>query len=160
MRKILLITIFIFTASQLPAQKSFQKNTLYAEIMGSGVVLSANYERQLSDEPGFGLYIGAGLGGDKPAIPLGAKYLYDIGGKRKSFIETGAGIVLAEEDVWDDSPIPVQKDKNPYKVAFVPCIGYRHHTPYGLMWRINYTPVFSSYRNIPLFGGVSIGWRL
>ena len=130
---------------------------LYSEIGGSGIVLSANYERQTGNKPGLGLHIGAGLGNHKPIIPFGVNYLFALKNK-KSFIEGGAGIALAEEDIWETKSISY--DDTPYKPAFIPSIGYRHHTEYGLMWRINYTPVFSRYRNIPLYAGISVGWQL
>ena len=154
--------LFLFSlclsASQLTAQNSFKKNTLYGEILGNGLVLSANYERQLGDKPGFGLHIGVGLGGYKPAIPLGVIYLFETG-NQKSFIETGAGITLGERDMWKEYNY-IQLEKNSYKPGFIPSFGYRHHTSYGFMWKVSYTPVFSSYRNIPLFFGIAAGWRI
>lgn len=158
MRKLFFFTSAVLLTIQLSAQNIFKKNTLYGEMGGTGIILSANYERQLTNQPGFGLHIGIGLGGNKPVIPIGAKYLFDVG-NRKSFIEAGTGITLAEADLLDDIHT-IYNNHNPYQAAFIPSIGYRHHTPYGLMWRINYTPVFSRYRNIPWLAGVSVGWRI
>jgi hypothetical protein len=138
--------------------KAFQKKYFYSEIAGNGLVLSANYERQLGNKPGLGLHIGAGLGGYKPAIPAGVNYLFGLG-KHKSFIEAGAGVVFVEKDLWDDKNNIPDAD-NSYKAGFTPTIGFRHHTAYGLMWRINYTPVFSKYRNLPVYAGISLGWRI
>jgi hypothetical protein len=158
MRKFIFLSISIIIATNLAAQKSFKKNTFYAEILGSGMVLSINYERQLKDKPGLGYYFGIGLGGLKPAVPFGAKYLIDLK-NQKSYIEAGAGITLGERDLWIQREIG-QTAKNSYKPGFIPSIGYRHHTSYGFMWRVNYTPVFSGFRNIPLFFGLSLGWRI
>jgi hypothetical protein len=158
MRKLFFFTATILFSIQLSAQNTFKKNTLYGEVGGTGIILSANYERQLGNQPGFGLHIGIGLGDNKPAIPFGAKYLFDFG-NHKSFMEAGAGITLAEASLLDDL-YSTHSNNNPYKAAFIPSIGYTHHTAYGLMWRINYTPVFSRYRNIPFFAGVSVGWRI
>jgi hypothetical protein len=158
MRKFIFSQIAIIATIQLAAQKPFKKNTFYAEILGNGMVLSINYERQLKNKPGLGYYLGIGLGGVKPAIPFGAKYLIDLK-NHKSFIEAGAGITLGERDLWIERDIG-STVKNSYKPGFIPSIGYRHHTPYGFMWRVNYTPVFSGFRNIPLFFGLSLGWRI
>ena len=155
MKKII-TAILLVAAVQAQAQKNFKKHTTYVEILGNGIVLSANYELQLADKPGFGIRAGIGLGGIKPAIPLGVVYLINIG-KQKSFIETGAGITLAERDVWDDNKS--QLTSNPYQVAFIPSVGYRHHAAYGLMWKLIYTPFFNKENNEPGFFGVSIGWR-
>jgi hypothetical protein len=158
MRLLVLFTLAIMISPRITAQKPFKKNTFYSEIAGNGLVLSANYERQLGTKPGFGLHIGAGLAGHKPAIPAGVNYLFDLG-KQKSFIEAGAGVVFVEIDFWDNKNNVADAD-NSYKVCFIPSIGLRHHTPYGLLWRVNYTPVFSKYRNLAVFAGVSVGWRI
>jgi hypothetical protein len=157
MKKILPYLLCLIIANQLLAQKPFKKNTVYAEILGNGIVLSANYEKQVGSKEGLGVHIGIGLGGNKPAIPLGLKYLFGLG-NNKSFLETGLGITFGERDLWIENNNQVSKKS--YNAAFIPSVGYRHHTNYGLMWRINYTPVFSSYRNLIGFAGISIGWRL
>lgn len=146
----------LLPAIQVQAQTKFKKHTIYAEVLGNGVVLSANYELQLSNKPGFGIHAGIGLGGVKPAIPLGMTYLIKIG-KQKSFIETGIGITLGEKDLWDDNI--TQLTSNPYQPAFIPSVGYRHHTTYGLMWKLTYSPFFNKENNEPAFFGVSVGWR-
>ena len=157
MRKIFFFVAAIFAACQLPAQKSFKRNTVYFEIGGNGLVLSLNYERQITNKPGLGFHAGIALAGDKPAFPLGAKYLFDLG-KQKSFLEVGAGVTIAELDMWKANYN--QSYENPYKAGFIPSIGYRHHSPKGFMWRINYTPVFNKYRTELVFFGVSVGWRI
>lgn len=154
----LCLLLFLLTASTgLSAQKSFKKNNAYIEVLGNGLALSVNYERQLSDKPGPGLFLGIGLGGNKPVIPFGIKYLFGLK-NNKSFIEAGAGVTLAEAGIWKDD-LPATVNRYAYTPGFIPCLGYRHHTSYGLMWRINYTPAFSRYRNIPAFFGVSAGWQ-
>lgn len=157
MRKILFFTVAIFAFCQLPAQKSFKRNTAYFEILGNGLVLSLNYERQITNKPGFGFHAGVALAGDKPAFPLGVKYLFDLG-KQRSFLEVGAGVTLAELDMWE--PNYNQPKADPYKAGFIPSVGYRYHAPRGFMLRVNYTPVFNKYETELLFFGVSIGWRL
>src|SRR5687768_1740090 len=131
MRTLLLLVILFAGITQLPAQKSFKRTTLYGEILGSGLILSVNYEKQLSNKPGLGLYAGIGLGGDLPVIPLGAKYLFQLGSE-KSFIETGAGIVLVEYDAIDGKDTYLDYiGKEKLGVAFVPSVGYRHHARSG-----------------------------
>jgi len=157
MRKIFFFVAAIFAACQLPAQKSFKRNTIYFEIGGNGLVLSLNYERQITSKPGLGLHAGVALSGDKPAFPLGAKYLFDLG-KQRSFLEVGAGVTFAEQDMWEENLNQVTS--NPYKAGFIPSVGYRYNAPKGFMWRINYTPFFNKYRTELLFFGVSVGWRI
>jgi hypothetical protein len=159
MRTLLLLVILFIGITQLPAQKPFKRTTLYGEIAGSGLTLSLNYERQLSNKPGLGLYVGIGLGGDDfPfVIPVGAKYIYSLGGE-KSFLEVGAGVALAENDFLDDK-FDAGED-NDLGFAFIPTIGYRHHARNGFMWRLNYTPLFSPFGSIPYLFGISLGWRI
>ena len=157
MRKILLCTAAIFAACQLSAQKSFKRNTAYFEIAGNGLVLSVSYERQLSNKPGFGLHAGVGLAGDKPSFPLGVKYLFHLG-RERSFLEVGAGVTLAEQDMWEANYDQPKAD--PYKAGFIPSVGYRYMAPKGFMWRVNYTPVFNRYKTELFYFGVSLGWRI
>jgi hypothetical protein len=160
MRILLFCSLAIAISLHSEAQNSFKRNTLYGEIGGNGLALSVNYERQIQNKPGLGWHVGVGLGEEKPCIPLGVKYLIGLGGQ-KSFIETGLGITLAEQDVLDEKYFFNTTSDNPYGVAFVPTIGYRHHhKKYGLMWKVNYSPVFSRYRNVLLYYGVAIGWRI
>ncbi len=165
-RSILLLLIlrflffFIATAfitNRCLSQTAFKKNTFYFEIAGNAPVLSVNYERQLKDKPGFGIHIGIGLGDEYPDVPMGITYSYDLGNK-KSFIEAGAGITLAEQTLWDDHAI--LNDIHSFKPSFVPSLAYRHQTHYGLMWRIGFVAVYTKYKTIPIYPGISIGWRI
>jgi hypothetical protein len=158
MRKLVFSAVIMLVTTQLVAQPPHRTNTFYFEMAGSGIVLSINYEKQISDIPGVGLFIGVGLGGYLPAIPMGVKYLIDLKNER-SFIEIGSGITLAERGVWDPDH-QNQPGARHIKAAFVPTVGYRHHSRSGFMWRMNYTPVFSTYRDIPVFAGISVGWRI
>lgn len=159
MRKQFLFALAILMATQLKAQeKSFKKTTLYGEIGGNGLGLSVNYERQMGTKPGLGLLVGIGLAGNKPSMVFGAKYLIDFG-NHKSFLETGIGITLADRE-YMGAKTNSQTNQNPYTPVFIPSVGYRHHTKYGLMWRVNYTPVFSKYKSLALYPGISVGWRL
>jgi len=157
MRKILLCITAIFGACQLPAQKPFKQNTVYLEMAGNGLVLSLNYERQISGKPGLGLHAGVGLADNKPSFPVGVKYLFDLG-RERSFLEVGAGVTLAEQDMWETNYN--QSKPDPYKAGFIPSVGYTYKAPKGFMWRINYTPVFNKYRTELLYFGLSIGWRI
>lgn len=156
MRMRITLLFFLFAASTVVAQKKFKNNCLYTEIMGNGIVLSVNYELQTGKEPGFGIHAGIGLGGSKPAFPIGVRYLINIS-KQKSFVEAGTGITFAEKDVWIDKTD--YNNANPYRVAFISSLSYRHHTTYGLMWKLTYSPIFCKDRTELFFGGVSVGWR-
>ena len=156
MKSFLLSLCTIFIVVNALCQDNFRKNTLYVELLGNGGALSINYERQLMNKPGLGIHIGAGLGDTKIDIPTGLIYLFELKNK-KSFLETGAGITFAEQSLWQEH-FSNEPGIHNYKPGFIFSIGYRHHTSYGLMWRINYTPIFTKYRDIPFFFGCSAGW--
>jgi hypothetical protein len=155
MRKLLLLVILTLSTCICFSQNSFKKNAVYGELAGQGLWLSANYERQLSGKPGFGIHIGGSWGNIKPIISTGCNYLFKLKKKDKSFVEAGAGLTLTEASFLSLKEVY----NNNYTGLFIPSIGYRHHTHYGLMWKIVYSPAFSSVRTIPFDGGFSLGWR-
>jgi len=159
MRKQLLFALAISITTQLAAQQPFKKTTLYGEIGGNGLgILSVNYERQIGTKPGLGLFVGISpLSGNKPSIVSGAKYLIKLHND-KSFLETGLGISFADREYMGSKTN--NYEYNPYTPVLIPSVGYRHHTKYGLLWRVNYTPVFSKYNSLLLYPGISVGWRL
>lgn len=156
MRYIFILLPALFAANGLSAQTNFKQHTAYAEVFGNGGVLSVNYELQVKKKPGLGIHGGIGLGGDKPAIPLGVKYLFKIS-SQTSFLETGVGFTAAEKGFWVGriKPLP----DNSYIIAIIPSVGYRYHTNYGLMWKLIYSPFFSNEQIGFLFFGAAIGWR-
>lgn len=154
MRKMILSLIIVSSTGICFSQNSFKRNTVYGELAGQGLFLSANYERQLSAKPGFGIHIGGGWGNTKLLFSTGCNYLFKLNKKDKSFVEAGAGLTLAEANYLN-----FKETGNGYTGVFFPSIGYRHHTHYGLMWKIVYSPALSSVRTSPIYGGFSLGWR-
>src|SRR4051794_1654862 len=99
MRKYLYLFIALAITAPVLGQKSFNRNTVYAELFGNAItLLSLNYERQLVDKPGFGYRIGLGYyeGTYKWSLtlPAGINYLVTLS-KNRSFIDIGAGATLS-----------------------------------------------------------------
>jgi hypothetical protein len=155
MRRRFLTAIMILFACSAFCQAAFRRNIIYPELGGTALSLSLNYERQLKDAPGPGIHIGIGWGDIKPTIAMELLNLWNLK-KSKSFIEAGAGITLAGKDMLDENYID---GNSPYVPAFLPSIGFRHQTNYGLMWRIRYAPMFCRYRNYFYTPGFAIGWQ-
>jgi hypothetical protein len=153
-----LFAIFMFSFSKGFTQSSFRTNTIYGEFGGNGVFLSLNYERQLGTKPGLGVHFGLGNADVDEnfavTIPVGVDYLFNIS-NQKSFIETGAGVTWALQNIWNNYKhnMPHQ-----YKPGFIPSVSFRHNTPYGLMWKIGVIAVFSKHNIIPCYPGISLGW--
>jgi hypothetical protein len=132
---------------------------VYAEFGGNGIDWSANYERQLGKKPSLGVRAGIGYASSteefRISIPIGVNYLFDISHQR-SFIETGIGVTWAEENIWKTTF--QGPSSTSYEPGYFASAGYRHQAPYGLMWRIDYTPFFTKHRIDPVFIGLSAGW--
>lgn len=158
MRKPFLAIVAILLAAPLLAQqKNFKKNTAYFEAGGNSLGLGIGYERQMGKKTGLGLHLGISLGGNKPGIVTGTKYLVGLG-NHKSFLETGLGVTLVDRE-YIGAKRNNQTNYNPYTPVFIPSVGYRHHTRYGLMWRVNYTPFISKYDSPAHYVGLSVGYR-
>ena len=151
-------TVFMLSGINGFTQSSFRKNTIYGEVGGNGVFLSVNYEKQLGTKPGLGVHLGLGnANADENfafTFPVGVNYLFNIS-RQKSFIEAGAGVTWALQNIWDGYN---HTEPKKYKPRFIPSIGYRHQTPYGLMWKFTASPNFIKNNSVRFYPGISLGW--
>lgn len=147
--------------SALNAYPSVKLNTAYAQFLGNGIVLSANYERQIFKKPGLGIHVGIGICGEegfywngtsRVTIPVGINYLLPL--KRDNrFVDFGIGATYAKSDM---QVYILVEHRNPNYVntnywSFVPSISYRIHTPKHMMYKYGFTPVINQYGFIPFF---------
>jgi hypothetical protein len=145
-------------ASSSYGQTTFKRNDIYLQAGGNGLLVSMNYERQLTEEPGFGLRLGLGFHpgeGYNLIVPVGVNYLFEIKND-KSFVEAGLGVT------WTRTPVILLANSKGIEgnsfISFVPSVGYRQHTNRNMMWRINLTPIINKYSAFPWFG-LSLGKR-
>ena len=154
MKIMLLLSLFGLFTFSLSAQTPFEKNDLYLEAGGNGLFGSVNYERQVTEKPGFGfgLYVEQAF---YLTIPIGLNYLFPLKNDR-SFVEAGLGLTFTTIDggIFEDYYYP---NENNF-VNFVPSVGYRRHTKHSMMWRISATPIINRYATTPWIGA-SIGKR-
>lgn len=155
MNKFRLIIIFILFSTFLFGQTTLNKNSIYLEIAGNGYLGSVNYERQVMKQPGLGLRLGIGTYRVDPfqlTIPMGVNYLVELHNKR-SFIDIGFGVTWSRADVMLYTVAKHEADyKNTRFVNYIPNLGYRWITKKNLMWRFNFTPVFTQYGLLPSIG--------
>ncbi len=142
-------------------QNSSRKNDLYFEFLGNGIWSSISYERQLKNEPGWGLRVGVGYfsGDDKfrITVPVGVNYLFNLR-NNKSFLDAGMGGTWSgAAGLKKDLPTG-ERDYDERIWSLVPSIGYRRHTKGNFMWRGSFTPLINKYRFIPSLG-FSLGKR-
>jgi hypothetical protein len=114
------------------------KNSIYTELLGSGILGSVNYERffLLNNHNGINARIGLGKTNVNPqydkyyTIPIGINYQY-LFNKMISF-ETGIGYTyFPQRKNYDDNQINGN-------------VGFRFLLKNHLLFKINYTPQFSS----------------
>lgn len=133
---------------------TFKKNTVYLEFLGSGVLGSVNYERQIFQKPGLGVRVGASVifsEQKKLQLPVGVNYLIHLS-KNKSYLDIGFNMSNAISMKSSESFIS--------PIIYSPAIGYRRHLAGDWMFRINYLIMIKSQKDLfmPWFG-ISFGKR-
>jgi hypothetical protein len=161
-RQILILIFLTLTISSYSfGQTNTNKfNTLYVELGGNGLFLSANYERQILKNTRLNLHFGTGIYGVKPSIltiPFGVNYLLKLK-KVNSYIDFGFGVTYTKADVKLYTIVhrSLNSNVNSDFINIIPSIGIRHQTRKNFMYRFSLTPVFNQYEGLPFFG-CSIG---
>ena len=162
MSRYLCIILFFLTASSHSFAQVYSKkmNTVYVELGGNGLFLSANYERQIFKMTPLNIHVGVGIYGITPSyvtVPFGINYLLKLR-KTNSFIDIGFGATYTKADVQLYSMVE-HRDNNYINANFIniiPSIGIRHQTNKNYIYRFSFTPVFNQYDGLP-YVGFSIG---
>jgi len=157
MKKIIIATTLIVTCflCQTNETKAQAGNAFYVELLGNGLIFSANYDMRFNKESvaGLGARLGVGyVGGDEASVftvPIMANYLL---GKDGKYLEVGAGITYVAGstnfgDGLDDGVIGTMS----FQYRKQPVDG-------GFMWKIGFTPVLAEGTFIPWWPGLSIGY--
>jgi len=159
MKNSFLLVLLLFTLLFSKAQSNFKPNTAYVQFLGNGIVLSANYERQLFKKPGLGIHAGIGICGEagfywngtsRVTIPVGFNYLLPLKNKNK-FVDFGLGATYAKSDM---QVYMLVEHRNPNYVnthywSVVPSISKRIATRRHMMYRYGFSPVINQYGFIP-----------
>ena len=152
-------SLFFLICTFLFQNNSFcqSKNAAYVELLGNGLVISANYDMRFSNKAGgLGGRIGFGyLGNPTKSInssvytfPVVVNYLI---GKEGKFLEIGAGFTYVTgspdfSDIQDEAA-----------VTFT--LMYRSQPlDGGFMWKIGFSPILGSESYPIYFPGVSFGY--
>ena len=134
-------------------------NTVYVQFLGNGIILSANYERQLFKKPGLGVHAGIGVCGEvgfywngtsHVTIPVGLNYLLPLKNKNK-FVDFGLGATYAKSDM---QVYMLVEHRNPNYInthywSLVPSISKRITTRKHMMYKYGFSPVINQYGFIP-----------
>ncbi|MFQ5652595.1 MAG: hypothetical protein ACE5IY_21895 [bacterium] len=135
------------------------RNSVYIELLGNGLLYSINYDRMFSESVGgrIGImYFGAAeVDGDEDVnltvVPVMANYLVGKGTHRLE-LGLGALLVFAARD-FDEKGGAVDEQG----VAGTATVGYRFQPLNGgFLFRAGVTPIFSD--KVSLWGGLSLGY--
>lgn len=155
MKRYIFLALLLATGITGFGQGSFKQNSAYIEFGGNGTLLSLNYERQLSYQPGFGFRTGIGFYSANPfelTIPAGVNYLFNLY-NRKVLADLGFGVTYTKADV---KLYIIVDRKEPYTQTnhfnYVPSAGLRIHTRNDFLWRFSLSPVINHNGFIPWVG--------
>jgi hypothetical protein len=155
------IFIFCFCVLYTSAQTSeavisapTAKN-VYAEIGGPGI-FSFNYDQRFKGQNGLGFRAGFGgigfIGAGVFAVPVGLNY---ISGSHGNYFEMGAGasaITISDgESFFSNNSSTV--------IGFIN-FGYRYQPEKkGFTGRVFFCPIFTQTGYLPIYGGISAGYK-
>ena len=172
--KIVLLLVSITLIHTAKAQTEFcneiNKNSVYIELGGNGVLYSLNYDRffeisnRLKASCRLGFHYSENLndnGNRFIGFPIEISGLYSIF-KNKHFLEIGTGLTFMNDNDFS-------MDNKAQVFIWVLRAGYRYQKPEGgLFLRLGFTPMYDFYVMNPmshidyhswfLFGGVGIGY--
>ena len=169
----------------LPITRSEAKSSIYAELLGNGVLYSLNYEYFIKDylpirigfervkQTDFGMTFGDEkttivIGGYQTFIPVSISKLY---GKGKHKLELGGGILYSrlylesslygKETTIGEAQTEEVEARNDFDLTGI--VGYRYQPPSrGVLFRFAYTPLIANKRsrneNILFWMGLSLGY--
>jgi len=141
-------------ASKGPSTYEGTKNAFYVELLGNGLLFSANYDVRVANK--FGLRAGVGYVGSTEGeggiltVPVMGNFLLGNNGR---YFEVGAGItyVSGSSDLFDD-------DGFSSVIGTLSFMYRRQPVDGGFMWKIGLTPFIAEGVFIPYWGGVGIGY--
>jgi hypothetical protein len=168
--KIFLTVLLAFVSLNFFSQvknKSFKKNTIYAELLGQGSLWSLNYERKfainemISQTVSVGFTTNRNVGDlflDQSFFNFGNGFYFGsplsyhlIIGKRSSHLDLGIGLtgLYYKGAGWyhDGFCTSSSPDIRSFKSYIVPSISYRFQKNNGgLFFKMSYSPMFSFYQ--------------
>lgn len=159
-----ILCLSFFLSSGLDAQRtraseknmsSFDgsKNAFYAEILGNGLIFSANYDVRLINK--FGARVGLGYVGGSEGSVLTVPVMGNILlGKNGKYFEVGAGVTFLSGagDLFD-----LSEDKST-TLGTLSFMYRRQPEDGGFMWKIGITPFIASGVFVPYWAGLGLGY--
>jgi hypothetical protein len=163
--KALIVMLLFLTSAGISAQKKTSKvsstfdgskNAFFVELLGNGLLFSANYDVRVANK--FGVRAGIGYFGSTDGdggiltVPAMGNFLL---GKNGRYFEVGAGITFVKISGTDDI---FDTDKSSSVFGTLSFMYRRQPVDGGFMWKIGLTPILAEGVFIPYWGGVGIGY--
>jgi len=152
-----ILALLMFMACDRQQAKAQATKTFYVELLGNGLVFSANYDMRFAAAETDGLggrlgigYVGGGdLGGSVLTVPVIINYLL---GKDGKYFEVGAGFTyVGGNTTFADG----------FESGIIGTMSFQYRRQPidgGFMWKIGLTPVIAAGTFIPYWPGISIGY--
>ncbi len=158
---VVLVAAALLVAAATPpaaAQQGFiRTSSLYAEALGSGGMVSVNFEKLVSDHVGVRIGLGGTFAWYASSLVVPATVSYLVG-EQNSFLELGAGMAMIflpdDFDAQDDDPLYDLKDS---QIAAAGILGYRYMGDWGLFMRLAFTPLVTE-EGFEATGGAAFGY--
>ncbi len=153
----LLVTILFLAVTSAQSHTGKKQKTMYAELLGSGVFGSVNFDSRFSEKnSGLGFRVGLGMIPDVIVIPLEVN---GLAGKKKILFEYGIGISngIFLKDKPDKTTFPTGTTNIGF-IGFAKAgIRYQPQNK-GIMFNLNWTPMVNSEEIRWAWFGLGIGY--
>ena len=143
-----------FDKTTSSSEYSGTKNTFFVELLGNGLIFSANYDVRLANK--FGARVGIGYVGDTGGgggiltVPIMGNVLL---GKNGKYFEIGGGVTFLSGtgEIFNTSDASTVLGTFSFMYRRQPEDG-------GFMWKIGLTPFIAEGIFVPYWGGVGFGY--
>jgi len=154
------VVLLVGAAAVTPAaaQPYFVRtSSLYLEAMGSGGMVSLNFEKLVSNHVGVRIGVGGTFWWYAQSLVVPATVSYLVGAQN-NFLEVGAGAAFfflpSDFNEQDDEPLFPMDDS---QITAAGILGYRYMDDFGLFMRLAFTP-FVTEEGFEASGGAAFGY--
>ncbi|HOX25592.1 MAG TPA: hypothetical protein PLL30_11525 [Candidatus Krumholzibacteria bacterium] len=161
MRRAIAVFTFLLLSALVAAPAAGQQyfirtSTLYVEAVGSGGMVSLNFEKLVADHVGVRIGVGGTFWWFAESLVVPATVSYLVGTKN-NFVEIGAGMsFFALPDDFNEQLDDPLYEMDGSQIAAAGILGYRYMGDYGLFMRLAFTPLVTEEGFEPT-GGAALG---
>jgi hypothetical protein len=151
-KRILLFALICISVSA-QAQK---RNFVYGEFLGSGILASVNYERQINKDFPLSIYAGIGTASVREkyiSIPVGLRYALAINKTKKKFIDLAIGETASNGDLKLLMAVKLSPSYSHSNYSYLlPNIAYRTISKRNNAFRCTFGVIQTNFSGFPIIG--------